>query len=192
MKSLLALICFLLISSFNIEQSNAQGACPGPTCRSASAAAAGNASAAAAAQAAVKAADEKKKAQRDAAKAAEAVKSTAPNMSTPASKNMSQPSTMDTVNSVKLGDQNSTQNRRPEIEDIKNAKSPQQKRALAQEMKKWEREHATKEPQESGVVRVINDQLRPSVSKDYTQPSCQSKDCSKLFIKSRTVGPPRG
>lgn len=180
MKSLLALICFLLISSFNIEQSNAQGACPGPTCRSASAAAAGNASAAAAAQAAVKAADEKKKAQRDAAKAAEAVKSTAPNMSTPASKNMSQPSTMDTVNSVKLGDQNSTQNRRPEIEDIKNAKSPERKREMARAKNKWDKDHAPPpEPTDLGtdLIRAAKDKLRENAQRDYIE-RCKVEKCA--------------
>ena len=161
----------LLFLAVDTSPSTAQGACPGPNCRSASAAAAG--------QAAAKAADEKKKAQRDAAKAAEAVKSTAPNMSTPGQRNMSQPSTMDTVNSVKLGDQNSTPNRRPEIEDIKNAKSPQQKRALYEGMKKWDKDHpppAQPTDSESSVVRAINNQLRSTVSPDYKQP-CKGKDC---------------
>ena len=176
----------------------AQGACPGPTCRSASAAAAGAAAAAKLAEekraAQAKALEEQKKAQEVAAKAAAAAKSNAPNMSTPSSKNMSQQPALDTVNNVKLGDQNSTPNRRPEVEDMKGVRG-QRRKEMVEAQKKWDKEHPLpQEPTDLGtdLVRAVKDQLRSQVSKDYIEPKCNSNNCSKVIIPTKQAGGPRG
>ena len=178
-NGLILILCALGLFVVDQTPSLAQGACPGPSCRNPAAAAAKLADDKRTAQPATKAADEQKKAQQAAAKAAEAVKSNAPNMSTPGSKNMSQPSALDTVNNVKLGDQNSTPNRRPEVEDMKGVRG-QRRKEMVEAQKKWDKEHPLpQEPTDLGtdLVRAVRDKIRSNAQQDYLE-QCKVEKCA--------------